>query len=344
MKTSPIRGLLRTALFTALLLVTAQASAQTPRVRLGTLVPKGSSYYRNLQAMGEKWRQAPGGGASLTIYPDGAMGGEAEMVRRMRVGQLQAGLLTAVGLTTIEPAVAGLQTAPLMFRSLEEVDFIGAELHPMLERRLRDKGFVVLGWVDAGWIRIFSKQPVVRPADLQRLKLFTWAGDARVSDLYRAAGFNPVALETGDILPGLQTGLIEAVPMPPFVALTGQVDGPAPHMLDLNWAPLAGALVVLAKTWESLPPAAQEVMLTAAREAAAGIQADSRREAIESITAMQARGLKVHRVTPEIEAEWRRVAAETYPKIRGSLVPEDIFDLVVKLVESRRKTAESPRQ
>src|SRR5690348_3394525 len=67
--------------------------AQAPaRIRLATLAPKGSSYYQILQTMGEKWRQAPGGGASLTIFADGSMGGEADMVRRMRVGQLQAGM------------------------------------------------------------------------------------------------------------------------------------------------------------------------------------------------------------------------------------------------------------
>src|SRR5271157_331191 len=85
------------------------------KVRLGTLAPRGSSYYKHLQAMGEQWRQAPGGGVALTIYPDGTMGGEADMVRRMRLGQLQAGMLTATGLADIEPGVGGLQLMPMTF-------------------------------------------------------------------------------------------------------------------------------------------------------------------------------------------------------------------------------------
>src|SRR5574342_428424 len=122
------------------------------KVRLGTIAPRGSSYAKHLLAMGEQWRQAPGGGVLLTIYPDGTMGSEADMVRRMRLGQLQAGMLTAVGLAEIEPAVAGLQNLPMMFRSLEEVDYIGEKLQPTLERRLADKGFVVLFWGDTGWV------------------------------------------------------------------------------------------------------------------------------------------------------------------------------------------------
>src|SRR5947207_5649098 len=84
------------------------------KVRLGTLAPKGSSYTKHLQAMGEQWRKSPGGGAALTLYPDGTMGGEADMVRRMRLGQLQAAMVTTAGITEIEPGAAGLQMMPKM--------------------------------------------------------------------------------------------------------------------------------------------------------------------------------------------------------------------------------------
>lgn len=306
------------------------------RVRLGTLAPKGSSYYKHLQAMGEKWRQAPGGGVLLTIYPDGTMGSEADMVRRMRLGQLQAGMLTAVGLAEIELAVTGLQNLPLMFRSLEEVDYIGEKLQPMLEKRLEEKGFVVLFWGDTGWVRFFSKQPVIMPDDLRKAKLFVWAGSAADVDIYRSVGCNPVPLETVDILPSLQTGLINAVALPPSIALAGQVDGAAPHMLDLAWAPLVGATVITKKTWDAIPLEGREALRKAATETGKLMKADGRRESVESVEAMRKRGLRVHAVTPEVEAEWRREVEAAYPKIRGVIVPGDIFDEVVKHLKAYR--------
>ena len=183
------------------------------KVRLGTLAPRGSSYTKHLLAMGERWRQAPGGGVLLTVYPDGVMGSEADMVRRMRLGQLQAGMLTATGLAEIEPAVTGLQYMPLMFHSLEEVDYIGEKLQPMLEKRLEEKGFMVLFWADTGWVRFFSKQPVIRPDDLRKSKLFVGAGNAAQVDSYRSIGFHPVPLETVDVLPSLQTGSDQCGPV-----------------------------------------------------------------------------------------------------------------------------------
>src|SRR5665213_884539 len=146
------------------------------KVRLGTLAPKGSSYVKHLQMMGEEWSKAPGGGAKLTVFADSTMGGEPDMVRRMRLGQLQAAMLTSTGLGEIEPAVTGLQSMPLVYRTLEEVDYVGEKLYPMLEKRIEQKGFKVLAWSDTGWVRFFSKRPVVTPDDLKQMKLFVSAG------------------------------------------------------------------------------------------------------------------------------------------------------------------------
>ncbi len=314
------------------------------RVRLGTLAPRGSSYYKHLQAMGEQWRQAPGGGVLLTIYPDGTMGSEADMVRRMRLGQLQAGMLTAVGLAEIELAVTALQNLPMMFRSLEEVDHIGEKLRPMLEKRLEHKGFVVLFWGDTGWVRFFSKQPVIRPDDLRKRRLFVWTGSAADVDIYRSVGLNPVPLETVDILPNLQTGLIDAVPLPPSIALASQVDTVAPHMLDLAWAPLVGATVITKKTWDAIPPEGREALRRAAAQTGTLMKADGRRESVESVEAMRRRGLRVHAVTPEVEAEWRREVEAAYPKVRGAIVPADMFDEVVRQLSAYRAARPGERQ
>jgi TRAP-type C4-dicarboxylate transport system substrate-binding protein len=302
------------------------SAADAVKVRLATLAPKGSSYTKHLQVMGEKWRQAPGGGVALTIYPDGTMGSEADMVRRMRLGQLQAALVTTAGLSEIEPGVAGLQAMPKVFRNLAEVDFITAEMEPMLEKRLEAKGFIVLFWSDTGFVRFFSKQPIVGPEDLRKTKLFVAANRPAEADIYRYVGCHPVPLEVADILPSLQTGLIDCVCMPPTIALALQVDSIAPNMLDMNWVPLVGAAIVTRKAWDAMPPETQQAARQSALEAGKLIKADGRRENEESIEAMRKRGLKIHTLTPEIDAQWNEVVATSWPKVRGSVVPADIFD------------------
>lgn len=313
------------------------AAADGPsRIRLATMAPTGTSYHRALQGMGEKWRQVPGGGIALTIYADGTMGSEPDMVRRMRVGQIQAAMLTVAGLSEIDPSVSALQKMPMMFRSLEEVEYVRSKLQPDLERRLLEKGFVVLFWADAGWVRFFSKEPATRPEDFKKMKVFVTAGDNAQIEIMKAAGYRPVPLEWSDALTGFQTGLIDAVPTVPFHALAGQYYLAAHHMLEVNWVPLVGATLVTKKTWDALPPATRDALVQSAAEAGKQIQERGRKESIESVEAMKKRGLQVHPVAPEVEAEWHRVAQEFYPQVRGKIVPAELFDEVQRLLGEYR--------
>ncbi len=315
----------------------ADVSAQEPvKISLGTLAPRGTSWHRSLLEMGERWRAAQGAGAAFIVYTDGSQGGEADMVRRMRVGQLNAALLSVVGLSEIDDSVAALQKMPMVFRSWDELDYLREKLRPTLEKRFLDKGFVVLFWGDGGWVRFFSKEPALHPADYRRMKMFAWAGDNPQVDIMKTLGYQPVVLEISDILPALQTGMINVVPSTPFYALIGQFYGHAPYMLDMNWVPIVGAVVITRKAWDAMSPSGQKALREAGDIAGAQLRAISRRENDESVEAMKKRGLKVQPVTPEVEAEWRRIAEQAYPMIRGKMVPAEMFDEVQRLLREYR--------
>ena len=326
------------------LLLLASPLPAAERIKLATLAPTGTSYHKSLLALREAWKKASGGTIDLVIYADGKLGGEADTVGLMGVNSIQAAMLTAVGLTEIEKAVTGLQNVPMGFRDLAEVDYVGEKLRPIMEERLAKKGFIVLFWSDAGWVRFFSKKPILHPDDLRKTKLFTWAGNSEQVEIYKSAGFNPVPLETADLLPSLQTGLIDSTPAPPFFALGTQIDTRAPHMLELNWGPLVGACVIRKQTWENIPAGMRQSLLQSAALAGKEIKENSRKESDDSVIAMQKRGLKVTKVPPNIEAEWRAAAEEVYPQIRGKLVPEDIFDTTLRLLKDYRASRGKPSQ
>lgn len=326
-----------TVVFAAFALLSAYAAQSAPlKLRLGTLVPKNSLYHRALLEMGETWKKAQNDGSTFTVYTDGSQGGEIDTAKRMRIGQLNAGLLSIVGLREIESAVSALQNLPLIFRSWEEVDYVREKMRPAIEKKFFDKGYVVLFWGDAGWVRFFSREPASRPEDYKRMKMFAWAGEPEQMEIMKAMGYQPVSLETADVLPALQTGLINAVPATPFYALATQFNGPAPHMLDINWAPIVGALVVTRKAWDAMSPAGQNALRSAAAKAGTEMRAKARAEDTEAIEAMKKRGLQVTKPSPAQEAEWRKFAEGIYPKIRGTLVPAETFDEVKRLLAEYR--------
>lgn len=323
------------ALFALVMFSNQPARAET-KIRLATLAPKDTSYHKSLQAMGEKWRQASGGNVTLTIYTDGTMGGESDMVRRMRVGQIQSAMLTVNGLMQIDASVSSFQNLPMMFHNMAEADYVREKLQVTIEKKFLEKGFVVLFWGDGGWIRFFTRKEAVRPDDFKNMKMFVGAGDTPTADIMKSLGITPVPLEQTDILTGLQTGLIDAVPSVPFYALAGQFYLPAPHMVEVKWAPLVGGTVITKKAWEAIPENLRPEFLKAAAEAGTQIKQRSHAEEAESIEAMRKRGMTVHALSPEAEIAWQQLAEKAYPMIRGKIVPADMFDEVQSLLKDYR--------
>jgi len=319
------------------LLLGLSASLSGAVIKMGTLVPTGTSYHKILMGLAESWRKESAGAVELKIFAGGKAGGEAEMVALMMQNNLQASVLTAVGLAEIERAVIGVQQIPMAFHDFEEVDYVVEHLRPILEARLAEKGFVVLFWSDGGWIHFFSKEPGAHPDEFRKMKIFTWAGNVEQAEAMRRAGFKPVPIETADIVPSLQSGLIDCVPLPPFFGLAAQVDTRAPHLLTINWAPLVGACIVRKENWERIPAELRARLATLAAKAGAEMKAVSRRESQEAIVAMQKRGLVVETPTAQVEAEWRAVAESVYGFVKGGMVPPDIFDEVQRLVAEHRR-------
>ena len=305
-------------------------------LRIASLVPKNSLYHQQLLELGEAWRAAQGGGAKFVVFTDGSQGGEAELARRMRIGQLQGALLSVVGLREIEPSISALQSLPLLFKSWDEVDYVREKMRPAMEKKFLDKGFVVLGWGDAGWVRFFSKTAAFRPDDFKGMKFFAWGSEPEQQAIMKSLGYTPVPLETADILPAIQTGMISVVPSTPYFALASQIYETAPHMLEINWAPIVGALVVTRKAWDEMAPTAQTVLRAAGEKAGTAMRSQARKEVDEAVAAMKKRGLVVNRPNPEQLREWQELADKLYPRIRGTMVPAETFDEVFSHLKAYR--------
>jgi len=105
-------------LLAAAILVGVEAAAQTTPVKLATLVPDGSLWHQALKEMGSAWQEKTQGRVVLKLYPGGVAGDDPDMVRKMRIGQLQAASLTVIGLAEID-AGFNVFAIPLFFDSSE---------------------------------------------------------------------------------------------------------------------------------------------------------------------------------------------------------------------------------
>jgi len=109
-------------------------------------------------------------------------------------------------------------------------------------------------------------------------------------------------------------------------------------MLEINWAPIVGALVITRKAWDEMPPAAQQALRTGGERACVQMRLKARQEVDEAVDAMKKRGLVVHKPNAAEMQEWNELADKLYPRIRGTMVPAETFDEVFKHVKAYRQT------
>lgn len=316
-------------LFTCLV----QAGSLPPIViKLGSLAPAGTPWHRTLEELDAEWREITDGLVQLRIYPGGVLGDEAEVVTKMRLGQIQGAALTSKGLGDIDKGVWGL-SLPLAIRTDEQLRWLFSRIKDELDRRYFDAGFVVVNWIHLGWVHWFSTEPIRTPDDLKQHRIFNWAGSANTERLWKDEGFQAVSLSVLDVLFGLQTGLIDALAVIPMTAAAYQWFGITNQMSDLRWANLTGAVIITRETWDRIPPKYHEPMLAASARLARELQAAVITLDKEAITAMQGYGLEVVPVTADEYQQWEHTIAALRHRLRGTLVDTAMYDLVMGLLE-----------
>jgi len=311
--------------------------ARKVRLRMGTMVPRGSPWHETLLYIRQEWRRLSDGTVDLIVIADGQLGDEVEMVRKMRAGVIHAVALSSGGLSRIDTSILALQV-PMMFTSYQELDYVRDRIAPKLREKIESKGFQykVLFWTDGGWVHIFSEEAVRRPIDIKRMRLFTTAGDPESEKLWRDFGFNVVPLAPTDMLTSLQSGMVDIVSVPPLLALFNRIYAEVPYMLDLKLAPLIAGTIISKRAWDRIPTQYHEPMLTAAREAGTKLRDEIRSLGSQSIKEMKQRGLEVTHLNEAEVAMWQTFAESTYPKLRGSYCPADFFDEVKRLRDEFR--------
>jgi TRAP-type C4-dicarboxylate transport system substrate-binding protein len=275
-----------------------------------------------LRDMGSEWSTATQGRVTLRIYPGGVAGDEPDVVRKMRLGQLQAAAVTTVGLSAIDPSFQ-MFNIPMFFDSYPELDAVLSTMTPVLKKRLEAKGFVLLSWGHGGWVYFFTKTPVRTVDELKKTKMFVWAGDDAMVQRWKANGFRPVPLALTDILTGLQTGMIDSYPTTPLLGLTLQWYHQTPYMVGVGLAPLVGGLVITKQ-------ACHRVELR--------LKSEVPKQDTTAIGEMQKRGLTVVKVPAADVAQYRAVAQAFAAAMRGSAVPAEILDAASRERDAYRQT------
>jgi len=277
----------------ALLLVPAlsvQAGDKRYTLKMATLAPEGSSWMKRFHEASRAIETRSEGRLKIKIYAGGIMGDEPDIIRKIRIGQLQGAAVTGVGLGIIQPAVRVLDL-PFLFESYDELDFIRERLGREFEQKFQERGYVLLAWGDVGWIHIFSNQPVTNKQQLLDTKLWAWVDDPLAHRMFKQIGVKGIPLALPAVLPHLQTGLINAAYGSPLSTLALQWYTKVKYMSDLPITMANAAVVVSKRFFDGLPPDLQTILREEGMRMQKTLVDQVRRDNEESLTVLKKFGI-----------------------------------------------------
>lgn len=301
------------------------------------MAPEGSTWVNVLREWNNALQSKTQGRVKLTIYAGGVSGDEKDVIRKMQIGQIHAAGFTGVGLGTIYPAVRIFEL-PLFFKSYGEVDFVTSKLQKQIEDGFSAKGYILLGWAEAGFVNIFSNSPIKSQKDMQGVKMWAWEGDPLVKAMYDAFKIVPVPLSLVDVMTALQTNMISAVYAPPLGAIAMQWHSKTKYITDLDLADSTGALLMSRREFEKLSPEDQKTLRDTAREYCKKLVQLTRADNVKSVTALKNQGLQFVKVDPKEEESLRAVSTGVWDNLTGKLYPPQMLADAKKYLEEYRKT------
>jgi TRAP-type C4-dicarboxylate transport system substrate-binding protein len=309
---------------------------QAQEIRIATLAPADSQWMREMLAGGERIRELTDGRVSLRFRAGGVAGSDAQVLRKIRIGDLQGGAFTAGGLASVYP---GLNTygIPLIFESLDEVDYVRARMDAKLAAGLERVGFVSFGFSEGGFSNLMSNTPVNHVDDLRRQKVWVPDNDPISYQVLEALRLAPVPLELSDALLGLRRGLVDVVAASPVAALVLQWHTEVQYRTDLPLSYSMGVFAIANDVFDRLSENDQAVVRSVIGDVMATIDSSSRDDNAEARIIMENMGIQTVSVNREDVESWRRVIEAQYSELRTRRdVDAALFDEMLALLDEYR--------
>jgi TRAP-type C4-dicarboxylate transport system substrate-binding protein len=318
----------RTLYSVLILILTAGMLSAGTKIKFATLAPDGSTWMNVMNEFSKAVKDTTAGEVEFRIYPGGVAGDELNVLRKIRVGQLHSGGFTGVGLGEILPEVRVLDS-PFLFRSKDEVDHISAQLFDYFAGKFEEKGFVLLGWAEVGFVYTFTNTPVRDIADMKGVKMWMWEGDPIAEATFRSFGISPIPLSISDVLTSLQTNLIDGIYVSPLACVALQWHTKVSYMLDLPLANSNGAVLLDKRQFDKLSPENQTKLRELSRQYFGKLTQLSREDNAKSLELIRESGITFTEITDKSQIEaFYESGRQARRSLIGRLYDKQLLDRV----------------
>jgi len=257
---SPVKALLSLAFATVLV---GTAAAQT-EIKFGHVGKPGSLLEMTAQEFAKRANAKLGNKAKVVVYGSSQLGGDSEMMKKLKLGTIDLVQPSTV-MSSYVPSF-GLFEMPYLVRDRAHMARIRDQIvFPTMVPQAEKVGYTIIGVWENGFRQITNnKRPIVKPEDLQGIKLRVPKGVWRVK-MFKAYGANPTPLGFSEVFVALQTGAMDGQENPLAQIVSGHFQEVQKY-LSLTGHVYSPTYVVAGASWKQLPPDVQKIVADTAKE------------------------------------------------------------------------------
>jgi TRAP-type C4-dicarboxylate transport system substrate-binding protein len=307
---------------------TTTKAEETYTLRIASLAPAGSSWMKVLNAWNTTLQEKTDGKLKLRFYPGGSQGDERDFVRKMRVGQLDGGVITMTGMSMLVPAMNVL-VLPGFLDTYEELDRVRERMADKFEGMFEQEGFKLVGWGDAGKTRLFSVQPIKSPSDIKSMRPWVWKDDPIFIEFYQVIGASAVRLGVPEVYPALQTRMVDVISSSALTAVALQWYTRVGYMTAHNSAIIAGGTMMRKDKFDELPPELQEAFMSTADRAHELLNKTIRKDDQKAYEVVVKKGI-VPVEAGDAKSEWDATDKKVRDNLTGRMFSKSLVEAVAE--------------
>jgi TRAP-type C4-dicarboxylate transport system substrate-binding protein len=295
-------------------------------LRIASLAPAGSSWMKVLNAWNKTVIDKTKGKLKMRFYPGGSQGDERDFVRKMRVGQLDGGVVTMTGMSMLVPSMNVL-VLPGFLETYEKLDRVRERMADQFESMFGNENMRLVGWGDAGKTRLFSVEPIKSPSEIKAMRPWVWKDDPIFVEFYQVIGASAVRLGVPEVYPALQTRMVDVISSSALTAVALQWYTRVKYMTAHNSAIIAGGTVMRKDKYDALPPELQEVFDSTASRAHEILNKTIRKDDEKAYRVVLDKGIEAVEAG-DAQAEWDAAHKKVRDNLTGRMFSKSLVEAV----------------
>jgi len=259
------KGLLFALLGATLGVVAAPARAETIELKFGHVGSPGSLFALSAEEFAKRANAKLGDKAKVVVYGSSQLGKDKELLQKLKLGTVDFALPSTVMSSVVDEF--GLFEMPYLIKNRDHMKKVEKDIvWPILVPKAAAKGYKIIAVWENGFRQITNnKHPIVKPADLQGIKLRTPKGEWRVK-MFKAYGANPTPMALSEVFAALQTGTIDGQENPYAQIYASKFQEVQKYLSVTNHVYTPAYVTVGADRWAKLPADVRKILEDTARE------------------------------------------------------------------------------